>query len=96
MVGFINNLAQMIFLTKRCVWKEKKQKQVDSSKVKVYNESLLYLADNFVMNSEISKLYGKNCVAYKDHVASLKAKVTIQTMMKTCLFHIHTLGLTAK
>ena len=41
-------------------------------------------------------------VASKYHVARLKVKVTIQTcavnkaMMKMWLFHIHTLGLTAK
>ena len=40
---------------------------------------MLLIAHNFVLNGEISKYMAKHCVAYKDHVASLKVKVTIQT-----------------
>ena len=43
--------------------------------------------------------YTPRCsVACKGHVTSLKVKVRVKTyaLIKTCLFHIHTLGLTAK
>ena len=62
MLGFINNVAQMIIMTRGCV---ANKNHVASSKFKVidhtltlfigHNKSLLYLAHNFVMLGGISK-----------------------------------------
>ena len=49
------------------------------------------------LHSGISNYMARHSVARKDHIASLKVKVTIQTCtMNRCLFHIHILGWTAK
>ena len=84
MLGFINNAAQMIIMTRGCV---ANKNHVDSSKFKVtdhaltlfigYNKSLLYPAHNFVLQGGISKLHGKTSVVCEGHVASLKGKIII-------------------
>ena len=73
----INNLAQMIIMTRGCV---ANKNHVVSSKFKVidhnitlfigYNESLLYPAHNFVLHGGISELHGKTFVVREYHVAS--------------------------
>ena len=84
MLGFINNVAQMIIMTRGCV---ANKNHVASSKFKVidhaytlligYNKSLLHPAHNFVLHGGISKLHDKTFVVRKDHVASLKVKIII-------------------
>ena len=81
MLGFINNVAQMIIMTRIA-----NKNYVASSKFKVidhaytlfigYNKSLLYPAHNFVLHGGISKLH-KTFVVREDHVASLKVKIII-------------------
>ena len=82
MLGFINNVAQMIIMRRGCV---ANKNHVASSKFKVikhtktlfirYNKSLLYPAHNFVFHGGISKLHGKTFVVREDHVASLKVNL---------------------
>ena len=78
MLGFINNVAQMIIMTRGYVANEN---HVASSKFKVinrgYNKSLLYPAHNFVLHGGILKLHGKTFVVCEDHAASLKVKIII-------------------
>ena len=64
MLGFINNMAQMIITTRERV---ANKNQIARSKFKVidhtetlligYNKSLLYPAHNFVLHGGISKLH---------------------------------------
>ena len=80
MLGFINNVAQMIIMTRGCV---ANKNHVTSSKCEhrpYYNESLLYPAHNFVLHGGISKLHGKTFVVHKDHVASFRVKSMIQNI----------------
>ena len=82
MLGFINNVPQMIIMTRGCV---ANKNHVASSKFKAidhtytlfigYNKSLLYPAHNFVLHSEISKLHGKTSVVRKDHDATPVVKL---------------------
>ena len=84
MLGFINNVAQMIIMTRGCV---ANKYYVLSLKFKVidhtytlfigYNKSLLYPAHYFVLHGGISKLHGKTPVIREDHVVSLKVKIMI-------------------
>ena len=84
MLGFINNVAQMVIMTRGCV---ANKNHIASSKFKVidhsltlfigYIKSLLYPAHNFVLHGGISKLHGKTSVVREDHVASLKVNVII-------------------
>ena len=84
MLEFINNVAQMIIMTRGCV---ANKNHVASSKFKViyhtetlfigYNKSLLYPAHNFVLRGGILKLHGKTFVVCEDHVASLNVKIII-------------------
>ena len=77
MLGFINNVAQMIIMTRGCV---ANKSHVASSKFKVidhtqtlfigYNKSPLYPAHNFVLHGGISKLHVETFVVREDHVAS--------------------------
>ena len=67
MLGFINNVAQMIIMTRACV---ANKNRVASSKFEVidhtqilfigYNKGLLYPAYNFVLHGGISILCGKH------------------------------------
>ena len=76
MLGFINNVAQMIIMTRGCV---ANKTHIASLKFKVtdhtltlfkgYNKSLLYPVRNFVLHGGISKLHGKSSVVRQDHVA---------------------------
>ena len=84
MFGFINNVAQIIIMTRECV---ANKNHVTSSKFTVidytstlfidYIKSLLYPAHNFVLHGGISKLHGKTSVVCEDHVAILKVKIII-------------------
>ena len=84
MHGGIYNLVQMIIMTIQCV---ANKIHVASSKVKViictgtlfigYNESLLYPAYKFFLH--VQNHMARRSVACRDHVTSLKVKVTIQT-----------------
>ena len=84
MLGFINNVTQMIIMTRECV---ANKNHATCSKFKVidytltlfrdYNKSLLYPDHNFVLHGGISKLHGKTSVVFEDHVASLKVKIII-------------------
>ena len=84
-VGFENNLGQMIIMTRQCV---SNKNHIASSKVKVivctlalfigYNESLVYPAHNCVLHGRIQNYMPRRSVACKDYVASLKAKVGFQ------------------
>ena len=72
MLGFINNVAQIIIMRRGCV---ANKNHVTSSIFKVidilgYNKSLLYPDHNFVLHGGISKLHGKTSVVCEDHVAS--------------------------
>ena len=88
MVCFINNVAQLIIMTRGCV---ANKKHVASLKVKFidhtqtlfigYNESLLYPAHNFVLHAGILKLWSKTPVPCKDRVVSLKAKASFRLML---------------
>ena len=44
-----------------------------------YNESLLYPAHNFILHGGFQNYMQRRSVEYKDHVAKLKVKVTLQT-----------------
>ena len=82
MLVFINNVAQMIIMTKGCI---ANKKHSASSKFKVteytstlfirYNKSLLYPAHTFVLHGGISKIHGKTSVVREDHIGSLKVKI---------------------
>ena len=78
MSGFINNVAQMMIMTRECV---ANKNHVTSLKFKViiigYNKSQLYQAHNFVLHGRISKLHGKTSVVLGDYVASFKVKIII-------------------
>ena len=84
MLGFINNVTQMIIMTRGCV---ATKNHVANSKVQGYrpylnfvyscNKSLLYPAHNFVLHSGISKLHAKTSVVREAPVASLKVKIMI-------------------
>ena len=75
MLGFMNNVAQLIIIIRECV---ANKNHVASSKFKVkdhtltlfigHNKSLSYPAHNNVLHGGISKLHGKTYVLCKDHV----------------------------
>ena len=64
-VGFINNLAQMLIMIRQCV---ANIKHVAGPNVKVtgYNEILSYPTHNFVLHGGISNYMLKCSVAHKD------------------------------
>ena len=81
MLGFINNVAQMIIMTRECVANKNhvassKCKFIDHTKTLFigYNKSLLYPTHNFVLHGGISKLHDKTLVVCEDHAASFKGQ----------------------
>ena len=78
MLGFINNLSQMIILARGCVASSKFKVNDHTLTLYIgYNKSLLYPAHNFVLHDGITKSHGKTSVVHKDYVASLKVKIII-------------------